>query len=569
MQNLRYAFFSLLILILPVAAMSQLKITTGQDVEINKALVNDSPNGDYGWKKLLGTQTSKRVPGYIIYTSGEKVTGSLVVAYRGKDVIFISVNGSEQNLTHITHFGLTSKTMIMVNQSPDEMYIWQDPTILSSISWSLPWLGYVVLLDSTRHEGELSIGKKGNLMVKVKLVQGNNKEEYEPVKVARYGLLVSMNAVMAEQIKRGNYSWFEGGKVWPPGSADKKGLVAIRSLKDNNPKLQEMYLKDSANNYFKYTPFTTVKFSYLSSGNVIKFISMDSSFVQEEFDGTTYQMFRDIHPAPEINYNEKGAFSSFKNKIYAEKLLGRPIENTEKLDFIFNNSSVEQLRELLKEDLKPGAAKNIELGIEAKTENTKTTYPLGMVILNKNYQTKTLVKEGTYPTAIGPLQQNCNAYSSLDAATKARLSQWPNRIEFVKFLDSNPCGTPAASSGLSIAETVGAKSFLLLREQLTLRKSIMSPNGTYVLTQQEDGNLVIYNMLSRKAIWESGSIGKGVERTVLDEDGSLVQYSKVGPVWSSKCGGNNGITLVMQDDGNLVIINLFGNAIWSSNTTNK
>lgn len=558
MQNLRYVFFSLLILILPIIAMSQ--------------PINDSPNGEYGWKNIMETKYSKRkgLPGYIIYTSGEKVTGSLVVAYKGKDVIFISVNGSEQNLDHISHFGLTSKAMFMVNQSPEEMYLWEDPKIFSSISWSMPWQGYVVLLDSSRHEGLVSIGKKGNSRVEVQLTKDNNKVEFEPGKVVRYGLTGSINDITAERIKRGNYVWFENGNVSAKGTLDKKGLIAVRELTDKHPGFQDMYLKDSEGNYSKYTPFTQVKFSYLSSGNVTTFISMDSSFVQEEFDGNTYQMFRDINPAPEVHYHEKAAFSAFKDMIYAEKLLKRTIDNNEKLDSIFINSSVEQLQALAEAmKLFPGMVKNFEVGIRAKTLNTETTYPLGMVILNKNYHTKTLVKEGTYPSAIEPLHRNCSAYSSLDAATKARLSQWANRIEFVKFLDSNPCGTPASASGLSVAETVGAKSMLLLREQLKPRQSIMSPNGKYILTQQEDGNLVIYDLQSRKAIWESGSIAKEVVRTVLDEDGSLVQYSKVGPVWSSKSGGNNGYFLVMQDDGNLAIFNPFGKVIWSSNSTNK
>ena len=111
MQYSRYFFLTLLMLIVTVWAKSQ--------------PVNDSPNGEYGWKRMMGMQYSKRVAGYVIFKSGEKVTGSLIVTYRGPNVYSISVNNLEQNLDNISHFGLNSKTVFMVNQSPDEMYLWQ------------------------------------------------------------------------------------------------------------------------------------------------------------------------------------------------------------------------------------------------------------------------------------------------------------------------------------------------------------------------------------------------------------------------------------------------------------
>jgi hypothetical protein len=57
------------------------------------------------------------------------------------------------------------------------------------------------------------------------------------------------------------------------------------------------------------------------------------------------------------------------------------------------------------------------------------------------------------------------------------------------------------------------------------------------LTLQSDGNLVLYTRTG-KALWSSGTGGKGVSDLVMQNDGNLVLYrrSTGKATWSSKGG---------------------------------
>lgn len=69
-------------------------------------------------------------------------------------------------------------------------------------------------------------------------------------------------------------------------------------------------------------------------------------------------------------------------------------------------------------------------------------------------------------------------------------------------------------------------------ERLNKGDSLVSPNGHYKLIYQHDGNLVVYN-LSGKAIWASNTNGKGGDYAQMQKDGNLVIYKgNREPVWS-------------------------------------
>ncbi|MCU6497765.1 hypothetical protein LPN04_08175 [Rugamonas sp. A1-17] len=57
---------------------------------------------------------------------------------------------------------------------------------------------------------------------------------------------------------------------------------------------------------------------------------------------------------------------------------------------------------------------------------------------------------------------------------------------------------------------------------------LISPNNIYRLTQQTDGNLVLYK--SGVAIWATFQNGT---RTVIQADGNFVQFQGTTPVWAS------------------------------------
>lgn len=72
------------------------------------------------------------------------------------------------------------------------------------------------------------------------------------------------------------------------------------------------------------------------------------------------------------------------------------------------------------------------------------------------------------------------------------------------------------------------------------------------LTMQQNGSLVILDSNGR-ARWSSGTSGRG-DRAVFQGDGNLVVLAADGTaVWSSRTDGNPGAELVLQNDGNVTI----------------
>ncbi len=96
-------------------------------------------------------------------------------------------------------------------------------------------------------------------------------------------------------------------------------------------------------------------------------------------------------------------------------------------------------------------------------------------------------------------------------------------------------------------------------------QSILSSNGSYTLTMQTDGNLVINT--PRGPIWGSGTNGHSIAYLYMQGDGNLVMYGTDGrPFWASNTPNNGASSLVMQTDGNLVIYNSNNSPVWSTGT---
>ncbi|UEP29414.1 MULTISPECIES: protease pro-enzyme activation domain-containing protein [unclassified Burkholderia] len=94
-------------------------------------------------------------------------------------------------------------------------------------------------------------------------------------------------------------------------------------------------------------------------------------------------------------------------------------------------------------------------------------------------------------------------------------------------------------------------------EGTTLRPSqiVYSASGSHRLAMQDDGNLVLYNTANGAAVWNSGTYGNAGAYAVFQTDGNFVIYSVSGkPLWFSSTNGTTfGQRLSVQDDGNMVI----------------
>ena len=91
--------------------------------------------------------------------------------------------------------------------------------------------------------------------------------------------------------------------------------------------------------------------------------------------------------------------------------------------------------------------------------------------------------------------------------------------------------------------------------------SLTSANGSYTMTLQNDGNLVLYG--GGDALWASNTSGKGATRLDLQSDGNLVLYTDSGdPVWAT--GTNQAVRLTVQNDGNVVLYDADNVAVWGA-----
>ncbi len=114
-----------------------------------------------------------------------------------------------------------------------------------------------------------------------------------------------------------------------------------------------------------------------------------------------------------------------------------------------------------------------------------------------------------------------------------------------------------------------------LRQDRTLYEgeTLTSPNGQYVLKLQNRGNLIMLDQRKGETLWMSGSARRadiGATITlVMQNDCNLVIYaSGKHALWASGPTGDSrhACRLRLQDDGNMVIYTKDQSVVWTSNT---
>lgn len=93
---------------------------------------------------------------------------------------------------------------------------------------------------------------------------------------------------------------------------------------------------------------------------------------------------------------------------------------------------------------------------------------------------------------------------------------------------------------------------------------VKSCNGAYEVQMQGAGNLVVYQV-GGKILFSSNTYPSAGAYAAMQTDGNFVVYSqtRTGLFWTST-NGNPGAKMYMQDDGNLVIYATNGTALWNS-----
>ncbi|MEZ4680683.1 MAG: hypothetical protein R2932_41360 [Caldilineaceae bacterium] len=105
-------------------------------------------------------------------------------------------------------------------------------------------------------------------------------------------------------------------------------------------------------------------------------------------------------------------------------------------------------------------------------------------------------------------------------------------------------------------------------EELRSGQWLTTADGRYSLVMQDDGNLVLYHTY-KEALWASWTVGTGADRLVMQGDGNLVLYtSDYRPVWATYTFAANSV-LSLQNDGNLVVYAPGSVAVWHTWTFSR
>lgn len=100
---------------------------------------------------------------------------------------------------------------------------------------------------------------------------------------------------------------------------------------------------------------------------------------------------------------------------------------------------------------------------------------------------------------------------------------------------------------------------------LSRRQTLTSHSGGFILTYQDDGNLVLYPYDQDRAAWATGTNGASVGECVLQEDGNLVVYNRDGrAVWASGTNGSPITRLTVRDGGFLTLESATGDILWTT-----
>ena len=111
---------------------------------------------------------------------------------------------------------------------------------------------------------------------------------------------------------------------------------------------------------------------------------------------------------------------------------------------------------------------------------------------------------------------------------------------------------PMALIGATTTNALAAAGGSALYPGETLYDGQSLVDGQYTMSMQTDGNFVLYN--GTRALWQSGTYGRGGAWISMQGDGNLVIYNSSNqPLWQSGTAGHGGSRLEVQSDGNAVV----------------
>ncbi len=192
----------------------------------------------------------------------------------------------------------------------------------------------------------------------------------------------------------------------------------------------------------------------------------------------------------------------------------------------------------------------------------------------KLYINNTLVRrEGAAPYEWGTANTNSDDPALLNlapgtyqlrAVAKDNKKKTATATRTITVLGSTPEPTVSATAVASGVATLNRN------DSIGINQYLASLNGTYRLTLQGDGNLVLRNQVTGSALWSASTQGKNGTKLVLQGDGNLVLYTNSGSaVWSSQTNGKGAVKATMQNDGNFVLYTSSNAPVWATGTVQE
>lgn len=427
---------------------------------------SDTPLPSYNWK---GGKTAGE-PGYVILKSGKKLEGTISLKGTRSNVSEVRFEGDGKKIdfpvTALSNYGLTrpsqnqtftTKTSGPVSDSPASMYEWRNMgTVMDKvIETSEPREGYVILKDGSKVEGILKLKRKDGILTNYE-VKGASKKKIKGdiSEVARYGYSVSAESVaqenladMASKFSRGTLNGQQGeiSQINIQGKFYSKKVV----------------FRANAGQLSEHTPKDTDSFTQFIDGNEKKFIAVEDTFVEEEFNGATFQFYRNPFPttinkfatniakagvqagtsaaaqaAVKKDAKDQGYVSNMDSVIAVsskEELIGL----RDNLVNIGGYSSSDQLMENSdNESLKNNvSALNLAIAGKEAAESEGGIYNKEWIILNKKTGEKTVVYKSDYKQLVEPLLKGCYEYLTLSKSEQKTYEKWNSKMQMLGLLD--------------------------------------------------------------------------------------------------------------------------------------
>lgn len=208
---------------------------------------------------------------------------------------------------------------------------------------------------------------------------------------------------------------------------------------------------------------------------------------------------------------------------------------------------------------KPWDPSFVSLGTSGPNDRTSSFYDTSWLKVNR----PTAVTESkVYPGDIGTFDFTINASSKV-----GNFNEHFNVVaEGITWMQDKGIDLP-----IDINTPVQAKATrykLTAGQSLATNQALISQDTKTALVLQNDGNAVIYKDFV--AMWSTRTAGKKSTRLTMQGDGNLVLYDSTSKaLWSSGTAGNSGAYLALQTDGNLVIYSSANSPLWSSSTNGR